>query len=154
LGVKFSYEFSLYLKGPYSSQLTRDYFQNSDMISIVAYPYDKVEISDKSDEFRSELDIVDRDILDSFRDVILLNSKYQEKKFELLECIATILFLIKEHHLMEDFKIKQELKMVKPYLSSPVITTGLNCVKELLFKPEFLTDEIKQEINLWDKAED
>ena len=45
-------------------------------------------------------------------------------------------------------------KKNKQFLSDRIIIIANNIVKELLFKPESLTDEIKDEIEMWDDVED
>jgi hypothetical protein len=42
---------------------------------------------------------------------------------------------------------------LKPYLSDSDLLTGLTTAKQLLFKDEYLTVELKREIEAWEKVE-
>ena len=55
---------------------------------------------------------------------------------------------------MLDDEIFVKTKEIKQHLKESLIVIAINTVKKLLFKPEFLTDKVKEEIDLWDKAED
>jgi len=46
-------------------------------------------------------------------------------------------------------KVKEKI----PELTEPEILDWINCAKRLLFKEEYLTDEIKKELKLWNNIE-
>ena len=47
-------------------------------------------------------------------------------------------------------KVVAKIKKIRPHVSEEEILDGINVAKKLLFKPEYFTEEIKQELKLWD----
>ena len=47
-------------------------------------------------------------------------------------------------------EVIRKVKEKKPELTDPEIIEGINCAKKLLFKDEYLTGDIKNELKLWD----
>jgi hypothetical protein len=45
------------------------------------------------------------------------------------------------------------LKWLKPHLTDADRTIGITKAKELLFKPEYLTEEIVREMDEWDRLD-
>lgn len=43
------------------------------------------------------------------------------------------------------------MKTFKPHLDDETIVIGINSAKELLFKPEYLTAELRSELESWEK---
>ncbi len=130
------YDFSFYIKGPYSSELAKDYF-------------------DKSDDFRN-----------GNSDYKLSNSELEELKrikpitaklsVEDLEIIASLLFLEKYMGLDED-EAEKKLKDIKPHLKIENIWKGNNTLKELLLTEEVrreLMKALEAELKEWDKVSD
>jgi len=75
----------------------------------------------------------------------------EKENKEVLE-VASI--LIEKNLAYEDFnKVISEIKKIKPNLSESEIIEAINVAKRLLFKPEYLTDEIKKELKLWDNID-
>jgi len=78
----------------------------------------------------------------------------KEHLSEFLETVATILFFkVNEPSLLDDdlfVKTKEE----KSYLKDWMITVGINVVKKLLFHPDIFTEKVKEEIDIWDLAND
>ena len=50
-------------------------------------------------------------------------------------------------------EVIQKMKEKMPELTESEILEWINCAKRLLFKEEYLTDEIKKELKLWDNVE-
>jgi hypothetical protein len=46
-----------------------------------------------------------------------------------------------------------ELKRLKPHLTDSDKLVGITKSKALLFKPEYLTDEIKKELDAWNNID-
>ena len=75
----------------------------------------------------------------------------KENNKEVLE-VASI--IIEKNLTYEDFdKVISEIKKIKLNLSESEIIEAINVAKRLLFKPEYLTDEIKKELKLWDNVD-
>jgi len=75
----------------------------------------------------------------------------EKENKEVLE-VASI--IIEKNLAYKDFdKVINEIKKIKPNLSESEIIEAINVAKRLLFKPEYLTDEIKKELKLWDNID-
>jgi len=75
----------------------------------------------------------------------------KENNREVLE-VASI--IIEKNLAYEDFdKVIREIKKIKSNLSEDEILEAINMAKRLLFKEEYLTDEIKKELKLWDNID-
>ncbi|MBM3292556.1 hypothetical protein FJY84_07745 [Candidatus Bathyarchaeota archaeon] len=133
LGMDTNYNFTIYIAGPYSKQLTRDYFNESEEIFLNKNNY--------------QLTYKDTKRLDKIKRCceILTNSP-------LLEATSTIIYLKKEG-IVNDDEIIKKIKILKPHISYENIILGLVRAKELLFKPEYLTKDLKEENDLIDSIE-
>jgi len=79
-----------------------------------------------------------------------MNKKENNKK-EVLEAVSII---IEKNLAYEDMnKVINKIKKVKPNLSEEEILEAINVAKRLLFKPEYLTEDIKKELKLWDNID-
>ena len=78
------------------------------------------------------------------------------REAELVNDITGILYsyMGKLYRMRRKKKISYEKKALKPYLCDSTIGIATNQVKELFFKPDYLTDDIKEEIEAWDSVED
>jgi len=75
----------------------------------------------------------------------------EKNKKEVLEAVSII---IEKNLAYENAnKVINKIKKVKPHLSEDEILEGINVAKRLLFKEEYLTDEIKKELELWDNVD-
>jgi hypothetical protein len=75
----------------------------------------------------------------------------EENNKEILE-VASI--IIEKNLAYEDFdKVISEIKKIKPNLSEDEIIEAINVAKRLLFKEEYLTEDIKKELKLWDNVD-
>ena len=141
LGVEMkSYHFSLYKNGPYSPTLTNDYYDNPFLMNTLKTGYKPSKI-----EFK---------VFDRVKEVILAHSLNIEHQADLLEAISTVLYFKKYNHKLLDDDLFERTIDEKPFLSDKIITIAINLAKKLRFKPEFLTEEIQSEFDLWDRAED
>jgi len=50
-------------------------------------------------------------------------------------------------------EVIEKVKEINPRLSEFDIISGINLAKRLLFKKEYLTDEIKRELKIWESVE-
>jgi len=140
LGINMKYSFSLYKHGPYCSTLTDDYYYYHDNVPKMSTSY-KLNKNEKI-----IFDNMDRDILS--------HSIYEKNTVEFLEAIATIMYFKKNDMALMDDELFEKTKASKPFISDRIITIAINTVKQVMFKPEYLTKEIQDEIDMWDKADD
>jgi len=50
-------------------------------------------------------------------------------------------------------EVIEKVRKINPRLSEFDIISGINLAKRLLFKKEYLTDEIKRELKMWESVE-
>lgn len=144
LGMPTHYCFDLYLKGPYSPGLTQDYYGNERAIEDL--------------HIRGKLTLPEKQILAKIQETVLGESVVTWEgingKMNLLESLATVVFLVMNREQISDEEIFAGVKNLKPYLSDTTIVLGRNKAKELLFKQEYMTPELKQELDEWDKIDE
>jgi uncharacterized protein YwgA len=140
LGMDVSYDFGLYLNGPYCPSLADDYYKNGNLVITMDSPY-----SLKTQEF---------EISQVIKNKILSHPLNQNHQSEFLEAIATILFLKQEEPDLLDDEVFQRVKEIKEYISDKILIIALNTVKMLNFKEKYLTKDIQEELEVWDRAED
>jgi hypothetical protein len=71
----------------------------------------------------------------------------------LMEAVSTIVYLKTQNPELTDDDLFVRLKWLKPHLTDGERTIGITRAKELLFKPEYLTEEIAKEMAEWDKLD-
>jgi len=135
LGMPTNYRFTIHVAGPYSKALECDYYRELNRVNSLETNYVL-----KSDDFM---------ILEKIKECCT----FSENPL-LLECISTAVYLKMENIELQDNDIFLSIKKLKPHLGEYLTLRGITKAKELLFKPEFLTEEIKKEIQLWDRADD
>lgn len=135
LGMPTNYSFIIHVAGPYSKALECDYYKEFNRVNSLETNYVL-----KSDN---------RMILEKLKDCC----NFSENPL-FLECISTVVFLKMENPELQDNDIFLAIRKLKPHLGEYLTLKGITKAKELLFKPEFLTEEIEKEIQLWDQADD
>jgi len=140
LGVDMNYSFDLYIHGPYCTTLANDYFKYHNNVPKKSTNYEPNE---------KETEIFNR-----IKNYVFSNHNYQKNSVEFLEAIATIIFLKQTDPDLLDDDLFEKTKENKPYIRDKTIIIAINTVKQLLFKPEYLTKEVQEEIDLWDNADD
>ena len=73
----------------------------------------------------------------------------RDDECEKLKALAIII----SENLTYDPEAIRKVKEKIPELTELEILDWINCAKRLLFKEEYLTDEIKKELKLWDNIE-
>jgi len=138
LGMKLSYNFGLYVAGPYCSQLADDYYKHSNRITSLQTDY---RTTKKENEIFMKIKryVIDRQV--------------NEKRMSFIEGVATIQKLYLDGHATTEEELHYKTKEIKPHLSDYIIIIALNAVKQLNFKSEYLTDELKEEFDLWDRID-
>ncbi len=139
LGISLYHKFSLYVKGPYSSVLAQDCYQFSN--EIVNYQTDY------------ELNENDIEIVDKLKDIVISHPIMSEYPFEFLEAVSTIVLLKMREPELDDSEVFAKIKSIKNFLKESIIIIANNIAKKLLFKAEFLTEEIKRELEIWDRVD-
>jgi predicted protein tyrosine phosphatase len=71
----------------------------------------------------------------------------------LMEATAATVYLKQQKPQLSDDDLFVELKRLKPYLTDSDKLIGITKSKVLLFKPEYLTEEIKKELDAWDNID-
>lgn len=136
LGMGIGYDFTIYVAGPYSRELNCEYFPD--------------ETKTKMDTLQTDYVLTDSDllILQRIRDCqgLLENQN-------LMEATSTAVYFIKQNPIIAEDDLFINLKALKPHIGDTDRVIGITKAKELLFKPEYLTEEIKREIDEWDQVE-
>ena len=91
------------------------------------------------------------------RAIVRMMPKYSEEKSKLqnnAEARDVAARLIFNKEIIDDDEIIAEIRKEKPNLSGFDILIGLNEAKRLQFKPSYVTDEIRKEIELWEEIPD
>jgi uncharacterized protein YwgA len=137
LGMDISYNFTIYVAGPYSRELNLEYFPDEAKIKINHLQTDYV------------LQGSDIAILEKIKNCCNL----QENQ-HLMEAISTIVYLIKQTPNISDDNLFTRMKWLKPHISDTDRIISITKAKELLFKDEYMTEEIKREMDEWDKIDE
>ena len=134
LGMEITYDFTVYVAGPYSHGLTCDYYAQSQKLESLQTDYELTQ---------SDTQILGRikacsDIYDNMG---------------LMEAASTTIYLKMQNPALTDDDLFVKLKWLKPHLTDGERTIGIAKAKELLFKPEYLTEEIAKEMDEWDRLD-
>ncbi len=134
LGMDTDYQFIIHVAGPYSQQLSGNYYSQSFRLNRLESPYHLT----RADETR----------LDRIKNCcgILENSF-------LMEATSTFVYLVKSG-ITQDDELIRAIRGLKPHLNYETIIIGLSRMKELLFKEEYLTEELKRESDQWESQEE
>lgn len=140
LGIKSRYFFTLYKNGPYSPDLTNDYYEYASQVANLDTDYRPTK--------------KDVDVYDKIEKHVLSHPLNKDYQAELLEAVATVFYLKQFNPDYIEDDLFEKTKEEKPFIRDNIIIIAINIVKELMFKPEDLTDELKEELDMWDRAED
>ncbi len=139
LGIEMYYKFSIYVHGPYSSVLAQDY-----------YKFPQAIVNMETDTVLTENEMK---VAEKINEKVLNHYLAKDYEAELLEAVSTILYLKKDNPNVSDDDIFQQVKSMKPHLKESMVIIANNLVKELLFKPEYMTKEIKKDIEMWENID-
>ena len=121
LGIGLNYNFGLYKKGPYSPELTDDYYSYHETDPPLVYKFGTV----------PTLNIEEYRILDKITDVIFSHPVYTSHRIDLLQAISTILYFRMKDPNSSIEQLIYNTKTEKPYLTERIITIAMNLVKTL-----------------------
>jgi len=116
LGFDIKYKFSMYVRGPYSPDLTKELYKND------------------LNNFQGEVSKKEKEKLKKFKEITEMNPKY-------LELMTTYAFLEKEEGYNE-IEAKIKLKQIKSFYSDHLIAIGISKTKELFYNPT--EEELKE----------
>ncbi len=134
VGINTDYIFTTHVAGPYSKTLTHDYYAHPELI----YSKDS-EYQLSPEEIESAQKLV------SYCDF--------NGSLALLESTSTFAIIMDQVSYLDDNEINRIFKIKKPHITNKQRIIGLNKAKQLLFKEEYLTEELKEEMDLWDSIE-
>ncbi len=127
MGIDLKYTFYFYRHGVYSQELQNDFLRYS------------LQLPDLSSKDVLNDDEIAK--LNRFKKVDYLNN-------EILEAISTIIHYGLTYKNQDD--VIERIRRIKPHLSHDTILFAQNYAKMLFFNEEYLTDEIKEEMQIWD----
>lgn len=133
LGMDIKYNFTVYVAGPYSHELTCDYYANSSKVESLRTEY--------------ELSQSDIEVLEKIKTCNIYENMC------LMEATSTVVYLKKQKPEFVDDELFVSLKRLKPHLNDSDRIIGITKAKELLFRPEYLTDELSREMDQWDRTD-
>lgn len=142
MGLSTNYYFTINIKGPYSRDLTCDYYQNNFQVNSIKTDYEL------SQEEKEIIEKIEKNVFGDIKTRDDINGK-----MHLFESVSTVAYLMQESTNPPEDQIFLKTKMLKPHLNDEQIVIGINKAKNLLFKSEYLTDELKKEIELWDRID-
>jgi len=129
MGIGLNYEFRLYFYGVYSQELYKDSLEFARGVLELKSGY--------------RINEDERAVLEKLKEALAENN----------EALDVAVVIIYKNLVYEDTaKVIAEIKKIKPHVSEEEIFDGINMAKRLLFKEEYFTDEIKQELELWDNV--
>lgn len=134
LGMNITYDFTVYVAGPYSRELTCDYYAQTKKVERLQTDY--------------ELTASDIHVLEKIKACSDIFSS-----MNLMEAASTVVYLKCQSQGLTDDDLFVKLKWLKPHLTNADRTIGITKAKELLFKPEYLTEEIRKEMDEWDNLD-
>jgi hypothetical protein len=114
--------------------------------------------SDKSEETSAQktsyqIQPSDQDILDKINKITLKPPLSDYNQEDLRETVFTAYNLKQDNENISDDDLLRRTRIRKPFVSPKIITIAVNLAKKLRFKPEYLTKEIQEELDIWDNAE-
>jgi hypothetical protein len=141
LGIKLdSYEFSIYLHGPYSQALSTDYSAHAAVVTAPTRDY----------SFSRE----ERENLRFLKDVIFNHPLMQTHSDEFLEAVSTIIFFIEQDNDYSHDALIDKVKDIKPHLSNRILSIAVNVAKEFLLRIKPLPEDLEEELSAWEQIED
>lgn len=137
MGVDLKYPFEFYKggHGVYSKELADDYYHIQERLN------EEKPLNDH-DRFLSG---AEKKKLERFR-------KMGHHDLKMLEAVSSIIYLDLTYGYQED--VVERIRKIKPHLGHDITLSAQNNAKILLFNESNLTNEIKDEMKLWDTLND
>jgi uncharacterized protein YwgA len=138
LGMDIGYnDFTIYVAGPYSRSLNCDYYSYEN----------KAKINNLQTDYT--LSPAENSILTRIKECCDI---YESQS--LMESTATIVYLMVKFNERIDEDIISFMKLLKPQIKDKDRIIGLTKAKELLFRDDYLTEEIAREMEDWDRIDE
>ena len=132
-GLKTNYRYNLYVRGPYSPQLTSEIYAHKNKLERLELP--------------ATLSLNESKAINSF------NELFSELKPSILEIAATYSFFAFGSAPQDALTALKNVKKMKPFYSQAQISIGVSKAKEFLFQPtEKELIEMKDEAKAWQNA--
>jgi hypothetical protein len=139
-----SYDFSIYLHGPYSQALAADY---------TAYP--AIVTADPRDHSKDHaFSGGEREALRHMKDVVFSNPLMQAHPAEFLEALSTVVFFIISEDDYSHDSLVGKVKEIKPHLSARILSIAVNVAKELLISIKPPSAALVEELSAWERMGD
>ena len=135
VGLKYPFEFYKSGHGVYSKKLADDYYHLKERL---------IEEKLLNDQNRF-LNGTEKKKLDQFK-------KIGHHDLKMLEAVSSIIYLDLTYRYQED--VVERIRKIKPHLGHDITLSAQNNAKMLLFEESYLTNEIKDEMKLWDTLND
>ena len=130
-GISTEFGYSLYVRGPYSPELTKCIYDNQNKV-------ENLQTSEQLTKHESK-------IIQEFKQVIGIN-------VGILEVAATYAYFVSEQH-QDPLTALKNVRAFKPFFSEAQMAVGISKAKEFLFKPtEKELEEMKKEHQSWQRA--
>jgi uncharacterized protein YwgA len=136
LGMNISYDFTIYVAGPYSRELNCDYYPD--------------EIKDHINSLQTNYKLTPTEKMIATK-IQACNDILENQG--IMEATSTAVFSLKQNPQLSEDDLFTMLKRLKPHLTDSDKTIGITRAKELLFKPEYMTEEMRREMDEWDRIE-
>ncbi|MHA1683028.1 MAG: hypothetical protein ACTSUE_18970 [Promethearchaeota archaeon] len=140
LGMDLDYNFNLYLNGPYCSALADDYYKSSDSIVTLNVSYQPT--------------LEEIGVFKKIREDIINHPKFENYPATLLEATSTIMFLAGADPNLSDDGLFSKTKEIKPHLKDLMVVIAIDIVKKLKFNPDLVSQDFKDEMKIWENADD
>nr|MDO8116272.1 hypothetical protein [Candidatus Sigynarchaeota archaeon] len=139
-----SYDFSIYLHGPYSRALAIDYTTHAAAVAI-----------DQGDSSRDHaFSGGERDALRLLKDVVFSNGLMRSHPAEFLETLSTVVFFFVNENDYSHDSLVRKVKKIKPHLSKRILSVAVNVAKELLLSVNPPTATMVEEVKAWERMGD
>jgi hypothetical protein len=84
---------------------------------------------------------------------LAIGGHYLEKRVNFVRCVVTAIFELRRNPPTRDDRLIQKLKAFSPRTTDEVCLAAITRAKEFLWRPEYLTPEIRREIEMWERAD-
>jgi len=133
MGVNLHYDFSMYVRGPYSHDLTKELYDNKEKVENL--------------QTTSSLNATEKEAAEKIRETS------DGLKPTLLEIMATYSFLTQKRNKNAKEAII-ELKQLKPFFSETDVAVGVSRSKILFPPTQAEVENMKNEFRAWENASD
>jgi len=100
-----------------------------------------------------QLQTSEKEIIDKIKNIVIEYPLNDYNRVDLTETVLTAYNVKQYNKNISDEELLEQTKFKKPTVNLKIFPIAINIVKKLRFKPEYLTKEIQDELDLWDKAE-